>query len=563
MKILRLACVQHGFVGLLMLVAAILPADLSAHEGHDHEEEAAVAQAATPLAGREVLELTSDLYEAVIERRTERLRIYLDLYETNEPVADARVAVDFGSAQGLIAAQKAPGQYEVALEVAAAEESVPVTLTIQSSAGDDLLGGTFDAPAQDEHSWFEELGHWLEHYGMWLLAAALLAGVALFLRRRSRAAAVSASAWILAGAALLSLSDVQAHEGHDHEDELASTPVPADSGTRPMRLPDGSLFVPKVTQRILAVRTTVTREGSAPLTVRLAGEITGDPRASAAIQTLQGGRVASGDAAWPVLGASVRRGQPLLRLTPTGSGTERAGAAAERARVESDLSLARTELARLENLSGIVAPAEVATARARVASLQAQRAAFGATLGSGEVLRAPIDGVIAAMNAAPGAIAQPGEMLLTVIDPRRLSVQALAFEPIEGGAASIARATVALRNGQKIEARVAGVGSQLQGGAVPVRLDLTTVAEGAVVGQPVVVFLERKVSGPGLSLPAESVVRQANGERVVFEKIAAERFMPRVVRVRQISADRIAVLAGLEPDTRVVVAGASLLTQIR
>jgi membrane fusion protein, heavy metal efflux system len=407
MKILRLTCVQHGFLGLLMLVVAILPADLSAHEGHDHEEEAALAQAAAPLAGREVLELTSDLYEAVIERRTDKLRIYLDLYETNEPVADARIAVDFGAAQGLIAAQKAPGQYEVALKAAAAEESVPVTLTIQSSAGDDLLGGTFDAPVQDEHSWFEELGHWLEHYALWLLAAALLVGVALFLRRRSRAAAVSASAWILAGAALLSLSDVQAHEGHDHEDELAAMPVPADSGTRPMRLPDGSLFVPKVTQRILAVRTTVTREGSAPLTVRLAGEITGDPRASAAVQTLQGGRVASGDAAWPVLGASVRRGQTLLRLTPTGSGTERAGAAAERARVESDLSLARAELARLESLSGIVAPVEVDTARARVASLQAQRAAFGATLGSGEVLRAPIDGVIAAMNAAPGAIAQP------------------------------------------------------------------------------------------------------------------------------------------------------------
>jgi hypothetical protein len=35
------------------------------------------------------------------------------------------------------------------------------------------------------------------------------------------------------------------------------------------------------------------------------------------------------------------------------------------------------------------------------------------------------------------------------------------------------------------------------------------------------------------------------------------------VRVRQVSADRVAVLAGLEAGARVVVGGASLVAQIR
>jgi len=50
---------------------------------------------------------------------------------------------------------------------------------------------------------------------------------------------------------------------------------------------------------------------------------------------------------------------------------------------------------------------------------------------------------------------------------------------------------------------------------------------------------------------------------VVFEKLGAERFMPRPVRIEQVSADRVVVLAGVVPQARVVVRGASLIGQIR
>jgi RND family efflux transporter MFP subunit len=336
----------------------------------------------------------------------------------------------------------------------------------------------------------------------------------------------------------------------------------ATTGSRPARLADGSVFVPKSTQRLLEVRTVRVLEGDVSRSLRLAGELVGDPRASAVLQTLQGGRVAGEGGSWPELGARVRRGQVLLRLTPSGSGGERAATAAEAARVEAELSQARADLARLEGLTGVVSRAEVDTQRSRVVSLAAQRTALRASLSTGsEILVAPIDGVIASIDAGPGSVVSPGETLLTIIDPARMSVAALAFEPLT--ASSVLRASVALHDGGTLEARLVGVGAQTRGGAVPVRLDLIGVAPGLVAGRPVTVFLERSATVRGLVLPSAAVIRAPNGEHVVFEKLGAERFMPRPVRIEQVSADRVVVLAGVAPQARVVVRGASLIGQIR
>ena len=49
----------------------------------------------------------------------------------------------------------------------------------------------------------------------------------------------------------------------------------------------------------------------------------------------------------------------------------------------------------------------------------------------------------------------------------------------------------------------------------------------------------------------------------MFEKVAAERFVPRAVRIEQVSADRVVVLAGIAPQARIVVRGAHLVGQIR
>ncbi|MCC6172303.1 MAG: efflux RND transporter periplasmic adaptor subunit [Gammaproteobacteria bacterium] len=573
-----------------LIFATSLFAPAAAHEGQDHADEAAPKVASTAaiagLPARDVAELTSELYEALIESHGDHLDIWLDRYDSNEPVRGAKLGVAIGEGAEIAAREESPGQYSVDIEPIAPGSSAPITLTIQAAPGEDLLGGTLEIAAPAATDLSTRFGGWLAALWRWALGLAVLAGIAVVVLRRRRSGtpvagvAAAAIAAPLAGAVLLVAAlaggaPAVAHEGHDHEEESApagaagvgqgpgAATAVAGGGERPIRLADGSVFVPKPTQRILELRTQIATEGPTPVSLRLAGEIAGDPRASAALQTLQGGRVAGNAGQWPVLGATVRRGQVLLRLTPSGSGGERASTAAEAARVAAELSQAQAELARLEGLAGVVSRAEVENARVRVASLRAQRAAFGAPLaaGGGEAIVAPIDGLIASIDARPGAVFAPGETLLTVIDPSRLSIEALAFEPVT--AAAVTRASVALRDGTTLEARLVGVGAQLKGGAVPVRLDLAKVAPGLMVGQPVTVLLERSITAPGMPLPVEALVRLSSGERIVYEKVSAERFMPRTVRVRQVSADRVAVLAGLEPAARVVVVGAPLIAQIR
>jgi RND family efflux transporter MFP subunit len=554
-----------------LCIAQSLP--VLAHEGHDHAEEAQPTPAAAAGGGaRRVAVMSSELYEAVIEPHGDHFAIWLDRYDTNEPVTGAKIEVTLDELAPLQAREAEPGVYDVDLpegfDTAAA---VNFQLVIAAGPGDDLLGGTLDAATDAEHAH----SHWYAGTRGLLLAGgvaivlALLAALALRARRGRGTALASAAPLMLTldiaaivlvgGSARVAL----AHEGHDHGEEEAAAPVMAGTtGQRPMRAPDGSVYLPKPTQHILAVRTLVATEGPAPISIKLIGEISGDPRASASLQTLQGGRVAAGPRGWPELGARVQRGQPLLALTPSGSASERAGASAETARAEAELTQARLELERLEGLTGIVARAEVEAARARVTSLTAQRAAWRGTAGSGgELIIAPISGVIAALNVRPGEVVQSGVDLITIIDPARLGVDALAFTPIDR--AAVRRATVSLRDGTTLEATLAGVGAAQSGGALPVRLQLTSAAPGITVGQPVTAWLEQTVTTAGFVLPAAALVRLTNGETVVFEKRAAEVFVPRTVRTRVISGDRVAVLAGIEPGARIVVQGAGLIAQVR
>ncbi|MCE2872864.1 MAG: hypothetical protein LW605_03725, partial [Xanthomonadales bacterium] len=85
-----------------------------AHEGHDHAEEEAgavavpVVASTSPggIAGRSVVDLTSERYEALVQSHGDHLDIWLDRYDTNEPVTGARVAVTLGEAAEVVAEEE-------------------------------------------------------------------------------------------------------------------------------------------------------------------------------------------------------------------------------------------------------------------------------------------------------------------------------------------------------------------------------------------------------------------------------------------------------------------------
>ena len=67
----------------------------------------------------------------------------------------------------------------------------------------------------------------------------------------------------------------------------------------------------------------------------------------------------------------------------------------------------------------------------------------------------------------------------------------------------------------------------------------------------------------GIAVPRESILRGPNGQSIVYEHSNAERFVPREVRIEPLDAERVLIIAGIEPGKRIVTQGAELLNQIR
>src|SRR5262245_49574424 len=92
----------------LLATALLLTFSATAHEGHDHDTPAAAA--AVPAMPRG--EAASDTFEVVAVARSGELILFLDRFATNEPLADATVAVE--TPDGSVDAKAAPdGTYRL------------------------------------------------------------------------------------------------------------------------------------------------------------------------------------------------------------------------------------------------------------------------------------------------------------------------------------------------------------------------------------------------------------------------------------------------------------------
>jgi membrane fusion protein, heavy metal efflux system len=81
-----------------------------------------------------------------------------------------------------------------------------------------------------------------------------------------------------------------------------------------MRLPDGSLNVPKLAQRRMGLRTQLIPLSAAPVTVQMSGQVVVDPNAGGRVQAVHGGRIEPGPTGLPVAGQAVRKGHVLAYL---------------------------------------------------------------------------------------------------------------------------------------------------------------------------------------------------------------------------------------------------------
>ena len=374
---------------------------------------------------------------------------------------------------------------------------------------------------------------------------------------------------LMAGSALLVLTG---HAGaHGDEDHSQSTPPAAittvttaaampGTSTAPQRLEDGSLFVPKAVQRQLGLRTRVAVVQELAVTVELAGTVVADARAGGLVQAGQAGRVEATGAGLPVLGQTVRKGELLAQLRPVLSSMERGSNLAQMAEIAAQLAIAERKVARYAQLEGAVPQATIDATRLERDALRQRRSALGSGLNQAEALRAPISGVVSAAHAVAGQVVDAKDVLFEVIDPARLSVEALAYDPLPAG--GVTRASAAVPGGA-LDLAYVGSGRQLREQAQVLLFRVQPGGPAVAVGQPLTVLATTAARVHGAAVPRSALVKTATGETAVWVHTAAERFVQRPVTAQALGALELAVTQGLAQGERVVTDGAALLAQVR
>lgn len=362
----------------------------------------------------------------------------------------------------------------------------------------------------------------------------------------------------IAGWMGLDAGSVLAGAGHDHSHDAA--PIVA-SGNAPQRLPDGSVFLPKPAQRQLTIRTIIAEKRTEAQALEFRGRVVPDPNAAGKVQSTLAGRIEAGPRGLPNLGQTVKQGEVLAYVRPSASTFERANQAAQAAELRANLAMARNRLGRAESLDGIVPRKEIEQARAEVQGLTERLSSVGPSLSTREPLVAPVSGVVAAANIVAGQVIEARELLIEIVDPRRLAIEALTFDPAL--ATQIAGASVAIE-GKSVPLAFVGAGRALKEGALPMFFRLArSEALPVAVGQPVSIAVRTRTAREGVPIPRAALVKSPANQDIVWLHPEPEQFVARTVRFEPLDAERVIVIDGIEPGARVVTDGASLLNQIR
>jgi len=362
----------------------------------------------------------------------------------------------------------------------------------------------------------------------------------------------------LSAAAMLAFQPVMAGEGHDHGDA-----PPAAVGNGPKRQADGSVFLPKPAQRQIGVRTALTAEADWPSAFALTGKVVMDPNAGGRVQAAIAGRLQAAVTGLPSVGQAVRQGQVLAHVVPTSGAIEQANQQAQQAELRAGLRLAESRLSRLQTLSDTVARKDIEAAAAEVIGLRERLQAVSAGLSRRDALVTPVSGVIASASAVAGQVVQPGDLVFEVIDPARLRIEALAYDPAQ--ARQVGSASLGV-GGARVPLRFIGAASSLREQALPLvfAVDAPQAAGHTLaLGQVVQVVAQSRDRQRGIAVPAASLVKNPSNQDAVWVKVAPERFEPRVVTHAPIDGALVRLTSGVKVGERVVTQGASLINQVR
>jgi cobalt-zinc-cadmium efflux system membrane fusion protein len=554
---MRSAIAQKALLALLTMFVLVTGLPAHAHEGHDHgAPPPPVSSTIAPRA-----DASSTDFEIVLIARGDKLAIFLDTFRENQPVDGAAIEID---ANGGILTPSAdgPGTYMVAAPFLAKPGSYDLAITVSANGIVDILTATLQIPAATRNvagqrlslgvdpAIAQEVGPGTVSGRTPLLIAVALGfvgGVLLtsLVWRRRRA---------VAGLIMLVACPVVFPS-----DGFAAEPATFAARDVSQRFPDGALFVPKPTQRILGLRTIFTEAKPHRRSIELPGRVIPDPNASGLVQASVGGRLVPPVGGFKPLGTPVKTGDILAYVRPPIASADLTTQQQQARELDQQISVVTRKVERFRAIQQVIAKSQLEDAELELKGLQARRANLERANKEPEPLLAPVDGVIAASNAVAGQMAEPNSVIFQIVDPTRLWVEALSFEPQETSGA----AQGLFSGGRTVDLVYVGTGLADRNQSVPIHFAITSDAVGLRAGQFMTVLAATADERTGIAVPREAVLRGTNGQSIIYEHSNAERFVPREVRIEQLDAARVLIIAGIEPGKRIVTQGAELLNQIR
>jgi len=540
-------------VCLTALVSVIVP--VNAHEGHDHgdaDKVAPITSAFPRVAAR------SDLYEVVGILRDGQWSITVDDAKTNAPATDAKLQVTVGDGQAVDAVATRPGSFSLPQpkQLGAAAD---VIFSVTGKAGDDLLVDTFTPPAAAD-AVAPVAGQSLSAPQLAIalfFVAVLLAVAALLIRRKAHSAASVAG---FASALCVGLAVVTVIWKPRNEPALPPAQTVSDA---PRRLPDGTAFAAKPTQRLLDVRTTASQPSTARPASQLIGRVIADPNRSSIVQSIYGGRIIGADTALPRIGQAVSKGDILVQIDPYLPVADRTTISEKEGEIDQLIAVAETKLRRLRPLAaGSAVPmSQIYDLETELEGLRTRRETVRTLRADREILRAPTDGIITSANVVPGQVIQPQDILFQIADPKGLWIEAFAYG--DSGQGTPVQATAMGGNGQSFALSYLGTSRALRQHASVIHFAIPEPPAGLNIGQPVTVLVQSGQPTTGFIFPRDAIVTNSSGENIVWLHVAPERFEPKAVRTMPVDATRVLIASGLNGDERVVVRGADLINQVR
>ena len=494
-------------------------------------------------------------YEPVKAGNKTRMVLFVSDYETNKPVNNAKI--DVSTIEGdlnFTTVQVDSGTYHVDGAFPANKEYTLVA-NIAAGARADLL--TLDhvdvgreLPTEEEHAHDEGGMNW----ETWLWIGGAFAGgiliTWLLLRRKQNRRTMSIL--LLAVNLLIPFQPYQQAIAHGGEEHQHGEGKAAPAGTK-----TDELDIPKETQFLFDIETSFSAHSNFNNVVKLYGRVTSTPEGEARIMAPQPSSIVTLNVS---VGQKVGKGQILAVVEQTMGAAEQVQLEAEKSENQGELEQAKKDYDRLKSLEGIVARKEIVAAEIRYKTAVQNQKVYASVASSGRTItiKSPINGVVSNFNLSTGQVLEQGQQLFSIIDNRRLKIDAQVFgNDIKKITPDMRFTLDPIDGGHTVEAKLVAFGKTVDPVTQAAQLVLETDNPEATLmpGQYVNVNVIAKSEQQQVIVPS-SAISDINGKPVVYIHKGPEVFTVRFIQAGESSDQNTVVLKGLVEGERVVVNGA-------